>query len=222
MTAPATARQVLPDGETLAWSGLVVTTEFLLVVTYVLLLDVSVRDPVLLAVPFVWMNVALWAVVRTRPADASARTRRRAGLLAAGYFLVLAYFGGLVGPSTAPVSSLSVSLTSLPPGWSPALLYNGVVSLAVVPYKLVGYATLAYLVYVTALDASGALVGGVVGIFSCVSCTFPVLAGVLTGLAGSGSALAAAAAGGGYVLSTAVFVLTVGLLYWRPTVGRRS
>jgi hypothetical protein len=45
---------------------------------------------------------------------------------------------------------------------------------------------------------------------------------VVTGLAGGGSALAVAATGGGYLLSTAVFVLTVGLLYWRPTAGLGS
>jgi hypothetical protein len=218
----AAARRQLPGGETLAWIGLLLTTEFLLVVGYVLLLDVQVRDPALFVVPFVWIDVAVLAVAGTDLPAAGRQTRRIAGLLAASYFLVLAYVGGLLGPGTATVSTLSLSLTSLPPGWSPALLYNGVVNLVILPYKVAGYAALAYLVYATALDASGALVGGLLGVLSCVSCTFPVLAGVVTGLAGGGSALAAAATGSGYLLSTAVFVLTVALLYWRPTAGLGS
>jgi hypothetical protein len=215
----AAPRRWLPGGEALAWLGLLVTTELLLVVGYVLLLGVQVRDPALFVVPFVWIDVAILAVVGTDLPAAGTRTRRVAGLLAAGYFLLLAYVGGLLGPGTAPVSTLSLSLTSLPPGWSPALLYNGAVNLVVLPYKVAGYAALAYLVYATALDASGALVGGLFGVLSCVSCSFPVLAGVLTGLTGSTSALAAAATGNGYLLSTAVFVVTVALLYWRPTAG---
>jgi hypothetical protein len=218
----AAARRRLPGGETLAWMGLLVTTELLLVVGYVLLLDVQVRDPALFVVPFVWIDAAILAVVGTDLPATGRRTRRIAGAVAVAYFLLLAYVGGLVGAPSGPVSTLSLSLTSLPPGWSPALRYNGVVSLVVLPYKAVGYAALAYLVYATVLDASGAVLGGVVGVLSCVSCTFPVLAGLLTGLAGGGSALAAAATGSGYLLSTVAFVVTVALLYWRPAAGLGS
>jgi len=219
MTATRSPRRFLPDGETLAWGGLLVTTEFLLVIGYLLVLDVTVRDWRLYAVPFVWINVAVWALARTSPPAASPRKRRIAAAVAVGYGLVLSYFGGLIGPSTAPVASLSVSVTSLPPGWSPALLYNGsLLSVALLPYKLIGFAALAYLVYATALDASSALLGGVLGVFSCVSCTFPVLAGLVTGVAGS-TALAGAVTGYSYLLSTVAFVATAVVLAWRPTVG---
>lgn len=209
-----------PDGETLAWLGLVLTTEFLLVVGYIVAFDVLIRDWTLFVVPFVWLNVAGWAVYHTTPARASARKRRVAAVIAGGYFLLLAYFGGVVALGNAShTGALSVSLFNLPPGWSPSIIYTGqLLHLVVLPYKVLGYVALAYLVYATALDAAGALVGGVVGVFSCVSCSFPLIAGVLTGIVGGGSALATATAQSSYLISTVVFVVTVGLLYWQPSI----
>lgn len=90
---------------------------------------------------------------------------------------------------------------------------------ALLPFKLVGYLALAYLVYVTVLDATGGVLGGVLGLFSCVSCTLPVIAGVLSGFVGGAGAVATAAYAQSYALSTAVFVLTIALLVWRPTVA---
>lgn len=211
--------RVRPDGETLAWIGLVLTSEFLLVAGYVLLLDVAVRDWTLFVIPFVWINVGGWAILRTRPAPSPARKRRVAAAIAGGYFLLLAYFGGLVALDSTGVSALSINVLGIPPGWSPAIIYAGnPIHVVLLPYKVVGYVALAYLVYATVLDAASALVGGVVGIFSCVSCSFPIVAGVATGVAGGGGALAAATAEWTYLISTAVFVVTVGLLYWRPSL----
>jgi cytochrome c biogenesis protein CcdA len=84
----------------------------------------------------------------------------------------------------------------------------------------VGYAALAVLVYATALDVAGSAIGGVLGLFSCVSCTWPVLASLVGGVAGGSSAVASAALSGSYGLSTVIFVVTVGLLYWRPFGGK--
>jgi len=53
------------------------------------------------------------------------------------------------------------------------------------------------------------------GLLSCVSCTWPVLASLVGGVAG-GTGLAAAVTTQSYGLSTVVFCVTVGLLYWRP------
>jgi uncharacterized membrane protein YjjP (DUF1212 family) len=87
------------------------------------------------------------------------------------------------------------------------------------PARVVGYLALAYLVYGTVVDASSAGIAGLLGLLSCVSCTWPVIASVVAAVAGGGSALAATALGVSYDLSTLVFLVTVGLLYWRP-VGR--
>lgn len=214
-----TLAQFRPSRETVAWGALIVIAELLLVIAYLFGrgASITITRPAMLVLPFVWINLGLWAVLRTHPVPSSRRNHAIAGAIGAGYFLVLAYVGGLVSGPVGPSTGFEASVASVPPGWGPILFYNGgLLDVTVMPYKVVGYVALAYLVYATALEAANALVGGLVGLFTCVSCTFPVIASVLTGVAGSGTALAGLAYSNVYLLSTGVFVLTVGLLYWRP------
>ena len=209
-----------PDRRTALYWAMVVNAEFLVVAGYyTLAVDVTLRDPLLAVVPFVWLNLAGWAVMHTDVPAAPARKKAIAAAVAAGYFGLLAVFGGVLnGPGGVTTSYLNV--LQLPPGWNPAFFYSGsLFSLVVLPYKLVGFVVLSYLVYVTALDAASALVGGVVGLLSCVSCTFPVLAGLASGLVGGGSAVAGFTYANSYLLSTVVFGATVVLLTWRPGFG---
>ena len=209
-----------PARRTALYWAMVVNAEFLIVAGYyTLAVDVTLRDPLFAAIPFVWLNLAGWAVMQTDIPAASARKRAVAAAVAVGYFGLLVVFGGILnGPSGVTTSYLNV--LQLPPGWNPAFFYSGsLFSLVVLPYKLVGFVALSYLVYVTALDAASALVGGVVGLLSCVSCTFPVLAGLASGLAGGGSAIAGFTYANSYLLSTVVFGVTVVLLTWRPGFG---
>ena len=210
-----------PDRRTAVYWAMVINAEFLILVGYyTLATDVTLRDPLFAVIPFVWINLAGWAVMHTEVPAAPSRKKATAAAVAVGYFGLLAVFGGIVnGPSGVTSSYLNV--LQLPPGWNPAFFYSGsLFSLVVLPYKLVGFAALSYLVYVTALDAASALAGGVLGLFSCVSCTFPVLAGLVSGLAGGGSAIAGFTYANSYLLSTAVFGVTVVLLTWRPSLVR--
>jgi hypothetical protein len=110
---------------------------------------------------------------------------------------------------------------TVPPGWGPAVTYAGSgLTLTLVPFRVVGYLALAYLVYATVLDAARSAVTGALGLLSCVSCSWPVLASLASGVAGSGSGIAAAVTTGSYGLSTLVFVVTVTLLVWRPFGSR--
>lgn len=172
-------------------------------------------------VPPVWFAVGAWALVRTTPVPASRRARLAAGTIAGLYFLVLGVAGGLFGPAGGPTTGLTVQVVELPPGWNPALLYGGAsLRLSLVPFTTFGYLVLSYLVYATALEAKGVVAGGLLGVFSCVSCTLPVVASLVGGLAGGGAALAAAAYSQTYVLGTLVFVVTVLLLTFRPGMAR--
>jgi len=216
-----------PRRETLLWGSLLVTLELGVLATYSLLGSsslVSLAGVRFWLYPFVWINVGLWAVVRTLPAGTGASEHQRllAGALATGYVGVLAYTGGLVGAGMAEGAGVvRVVWTTIPPGWGPAVTYAGdLATLTLVPYKIVGYLALAYLVYATMLDAARSAVTGVLGLLSCVSCSWPVLASLATGVAGGGSGIAAAVSTGSYGLSTLVFVATVGLLYWRPFGSR--
>jgi hypothetical protein len=218
---PLSLDRLRPRRETLLWGALVVNAEVILLLLYATLGDsalLSVEGLRLWIYPFVWINVGLWAVLRTTPAPAPPRRRRLVALLAVGYFAVLSYAGGMVGVGhTHGPDTARVVWQTIPPGWSPAVLVNASgVSLTLITYKVVGYAALAYLVYATILDAAGSAVSGVLGLLSCVSCSWPVLASLATGVFGSGTALASAVYGLSYDISTVVFVLTVALLYWRP------
>jgi hypothetical protein len=192
-------------------------------VTYALFSPAQMR-PIRYAVyGLLWVFVGIAAFAVTRVSPASASTRRRAALVAVGYFAVLAYAGGLVIPAGGGVGDVGFRIAYLPPGWGPALLYQGnVVNLVLMPARVVGYLALSYLVYATVVDAAQAAVSGVVGLLSCVSCTWPVLGSVLTGVFGAGSALAGVATAYSYDISTAVFLVTVALLAWRPTLGGRD
>ncbi len=208
----------------LAWAALL-NAELLLVVLYLIWTGVTPTRPAYYVYPFVWINAGLWALWTVDRPTGTGRRRLLAGAIAAGYFLVLAYFGGLFAVGVGGYESgLNVVLDSFPPGWSPAVLYGGsTLTLVFLPFKVFGYLTLAYLVYATVLDATGGAAAGVLGLFSCVSCTLPLIAGVLSGFVGGSAALVSAAYGQSYGLSTVVFVVTVVLLVWRPTtadVGR--
>ncbi|MFD1587562.1 hypothetical protein ACFR9U_11245 [Halorientalis brevis] len=213
------ATRLRPETETIVWGAIVVNFEILLLFLYATVSESQLTG--LTAVrywlyPFVWINVGIWAIVRTRPTPTSTRHRRIGLALAVGYFGVLAYVGGLIaGPIPSP-TGFSVQM-GLPPGWGPAVFYSSShFTITILPYKAIGYAALAYLVYATVLDAAGSAVTGLLGLLSCVSCTWPVLATIITGVFGSGTAIASAVYTQSYGLSTVVFVATVGLLYWRP------
>jgi len=216
----------VPRRETITYGTFLVVAELLLLAMY---FDTTGITPTgarteNFLLPFVWINVALWGVWRARVPDAPTRKRALAAAVAVGYFLVLGYAGALyaVGP-TQFTTGVDVRFWTLPPGWSPAVLYTGEwLTFALIPFRVVGYAALAYLVYGVVLDATsgaGGAMAGILSLFSCVSCTLPVLAGVVSGFVGGGGVLVAATNGLTYGASTVVFVISVALLVWRPTAA---
>jgi hypothetical protein len=217
MTATAAVRRFRPSRTDLLYGGLLVNTNVVFVLLYALV-QPGVVDPLRYTFyGLLWIDVGLLAVAKTRIAPADDGIRTRAALLAAGYLVALAVAGGLVAGGQPDPTGFRVAW--LPPGWGPTFVYSGdLLTLVLMPSRVVGYAALAYLLYATVLDAAGAAVSGVLGLLSCVSCSWPILASVATGVFGSGSALAAAAISASYDVSTAVFLVTVALLYWRPLV----
>jgi len=201
----------------------VLVAEAVAILVYANRPDVYVTNPWSMVYPIVWIDVSLFVVWRVgfeRGVDAPVRRRWIAGALAVVYFVVLAHFGGLFG-WFGQGNGLTVDF-QLPPGASPSVLYSGSpLVLVLQPYKVLGYATLTYLVYRTVLSTAGSAISGVIGLFSCVSCSWPLIAVVASALFGGGSAVAAAALTHDYLLSTAIFLSSVGLLYWRPTIGSR-
>ena len=208
------------DRRALVYTAAVANTFLIVLLVYALVADR--RPTAYWAFPVVWVTVGAWALLWTSRPPAATRTRLLAGTLAGAYLLVLAVAGGVVGPGGPPTTGLSIELTQLPPGWGPTLLYGGeTVRVALVPFTAFGYAVLSYLVYLTAIDARSVLAGGVIGLFSCVSCTLPVIASILSGFVGGGAVLAAAASTTTYAAGTAVFVVTVVLMTVQPGIPGR-
>nr|WP_272931380.1 ABC transporter ATP-binding protein [Halobacterium noricense] len=204
-----------PTRKALLYAALLLNGELALVLFYFAVSSSVPTDPVVLAYPFVWINASIWAVSRVSLPDASQKQRMLALGVALAYFLLLGGVGGLYMFHGA---GLGARISWLSPGWGPAFVYSGAsLTVSLLPFKVIGYATLAYLVAATVLDAARTGAAGLLGLFACVSCTWPVAATVLTGAFGSASALAAAAQSQPYALSTVVFVSSVLLLVWRPT-----
>lgn len=202
--------------------ALVLGAEALLLVGYFGLTTATVTRPRYALYPFVWINAGLLAVSRTPVPDASTRHRALGGAVAAAYFLALVAIAGLVGfTEGSEAFGLRVSMAS--PGWGPILSYLGpVVHVTVIPYRVLGYLALTYLVYATVLETARSALSGVLGFASCISCSFSVLMSLVAGIAGGSSAVAAALYSLSIDISTAVFLLAVAVLYWRPELpGRR-
>lgn len=218
LTHGSRIRHLTPDRPAVLGFLLLVGFELLLAGTYVAVREARITNPLLLIYPFIWIDVSLLAVITTNPDPENTRQRLVALGIGTGYFLVLGYLGGLYGPGNGMVP-LHIDW-SLPPGYSPALLYDGsFLRVVLEPYKVTGYVALAYLVYTTVVDATRAAVSGVVGLFSCISCSWPILGTVATSLFGSGSAVATFALRQSYGLSTLVFLSAVAALSYRPQLS---
>jgi hypothetical protein len=207
----------VPPDRRLYWA-LFLNSQLLVGALYVALTAASVASLRLVGYAALWINGGVWVVANSRPdlTAVSTRTRRRALLVAAGYFAALAVAGGLVGVGSEVASGLRIA--PLPPGYGPALIYaSDAVTINLQPNYLVGYAALAYLVYVTVIDAAGSAAAGLLGLFSCVSCSWPIIVSLVSG----GSSVVASALQVSYGLSTLVFLLTAGLLYFRPAIFAR-
>lgn len=205
-------KQLLPDGRSLFVWAAILNTELLLVFGYLTFAREPATDWVLLAVPFVWLNVAALVFRYVRPPQIDGRRWLVGIAIAIGYGLLLGWVGGVIGLG-GQGTGLRVALAA-PPGFSPTIIYSGSpLAVVVMPWKVAGYLALTYLVYVTVLDTSGGALSGVLGLFSCVSCTLPIIASLVGGFAGASATLYQAALYQSYGLSTVIFVASVGLLY---------
>lgn len=206
----------VPTGRRLYW-GLFINSQLLALAVYVLLTPASLSSFRLIGYGLIWLNVSAWVIVNSRPDPSSTVARRRARLVAGGYFGLLLFAGGVVGAGIGDAAT-GFRIAWLPFGFGPAALYSGaVVTINLIPIYLLGYGALASLVYDTVIEASGSAAAGLLGLFSCVSCSWPIIVSLASAVTGGSSILVASALQVSYGPSTAVFVLTAALLYWRPT-----
>jgi hypothetical protein len=159
-------------------------------------------------VPIVWITFAVWLVAHLKERGLPTESGLFAPAVGAGYFLVLASLGGILGLGA---ESISLAVQPATPGWGPVVLGSAApVQVVLVPFKVAGYLALSYGVYRAVAAASRGAVAGVLGLFACISCTLPVIAAVGSVL--TGATLAFQPGSLTYDLATGVFVLTVVLL----------
>ncbi|UWG48237.1 putative membrane protein [Halanaeroarchaeum sp. HSR-CO] len=205
------------DGETVATWTLVVFTEFLLVAGFLAVSSTSVDQLRYVVYPFVWINTGLLAVSAIETTPQNWRHRAVGMTVAVGYYLVLMYAAGNLGGTPAGTDwSLRVSM--LMPGWGPSIVAAGpTLRVSMVPFEVIGYAALSYLLYANVLRISRGLLAGALGLVTCVGCTVPILAPLIGLLGGPASGLTSTAYQYSYDVGTLLFVLTVGILYASAT-----
>ncbi len=175
-----------------------------MVIGYGLAVDPVVHSAEQVLYPLLWL-VASAIALRYLVAPQLGSLSLRSAAAGVSYALVLLSIAGLVGPASGH-QGLSVHLGI--PGWGPAVFYTGpLLSVSIIPFLTVGYLTLGLLVAVTidrSWKASGA---GLLGVFACVGCSAPLLAGV-AGSVGAGS-LSATLSQAQYPIATAAFLLSI-------------
>jgi hypothetical protein len=212
-------RLLVAETRAIRWWLAAVAVELAVVTAYLETTpNVVVTEPRYVVYPFVWINVGVWAVVRTKTSSVARRQWLVATAVAGGYLLLLLVAGGTLQLGVAgPLAGGAVaSIHWNVPGLGPIVVYGTPrVRLSIIPFKVVGYVAMTYLVYARLLDATRAVLSGALGLFSCVGCTFSLLLPVLGATTLFGSTLTGLA----WDLSTLVFLLTVATLYWADEVG---
>ena len=223
VTRPLSATGVPSRRLAVALAGLL-GVEALLLLAWLWVSPGGVTAPRYLLYPFVWIDASLLAVAlvvgdaRNRQDSAGSRPAVLPVLVGLGYAVLLLWAGGLVGRGGA---SGTLTLLTAPPGWGPILLYDGTVRLAVVPFKLVGYLVLAWLVALVVAAAGRPLVSGALGLVTCVGCTGPLVLALVAALGGGSVTAYAAVSDLSYDLSTLVFLVSLAGVTWSVLRSRR-
>jgi len=217
---PGTSVAALARRRDLRILAVVVAVELALVAFYFAVIPAVATRPRYVLYPFAWINAGLWAVIRVDTPRASPGQRAGATVIAALYFLLLAWIAGLIGIAVnVPEFTIGVTIGQGSPGWERVTVLAPPVYAVFIPYRVLGYVALSYLVYATVLDTARSALAGAIGVVSCLSCTFPIVVSLVAGITGGTAGLTGAIYDSSVDISTAVYLLAVGLLYWRPGIG---
>lgn len=189
--------------------------EVVAIIAWFTLSDWSVIRPASVAHPLVWINIAVFALLHVDVPRAELRWRILAGGLGGIYLTGLLWTAGVITPMTGP---LDIRFLWLPPGWGPGLTVSTPIgSGTLFPYQVIGFFTLAFLLYSGLLTAFRSSMGALLGFAACIGCTVPPVTGVLVGFVGGTVPLAFGGTGQPAAVGTAIFAMSVALLLWRPT-----
>jgi hypothetical protein len=221
MNLDAYGRRWSPKRRTMGvWIAVLAIEAYLLVAYFALTPATPSGGLRYLLYPFVWINAGLW-VLRAVSPDPRARTHRVIGLAVAGaYLFVLLYLPGTIGFGAAG-RPIDLRVAMYAPGWGPLVAFSSPwLRLYLVPFQVIGYASLAYLVYANVLVLTRSVLSGVLGLVTCIGCTAPALAALLGLIGGPTASLTTTAYAWSYDIGTAIFLFTIGLLTWSYRRGR--
>lgn len=163
--------------------------------------------------PLVWMTVAVWAMFAVDLKSESRLRKVLSSMIGVVYFLGLLWISGNLGLGI-PGSEFALRTEMYSPGWGPLVVVTGPwLRLFLVPFEVIGYAGLSYLLIGNVLELSRGTISGALGLVTCVGCTVPVLVPLVGLLGGPATSLTTTAYAYSYDLGTLLFVLTMVLLY---------
>ncbi len=193
----------------------IVFIELVIVWIYFLLSSSQPTDLRYLAYPFIWINTSVWVVYKTEHISSENKYITVLVLfISIFYFLVLLYIPGLIGFSTQK-STEGLYLSIVTPGWGPIISYTGnLIQFTIIPFQVIGYLSISYLIYISLLNTTkSSIVGGLLGLFTCVGCVTPIFASLLGFLGGGLTSLTTSAYSFSYDIGTIIFLITIWLLY---------
>lgn len=208
---------------TITWFNLLLAVQLFAGLTYAVLVDVAIQNFRYYLIPFIWITIGIMAVWHTEPVKRNTKHMALGAILAASYFLLILYLSGMIGPTTAAIEA-ATGFTPISVEWQhslrwgPILIYSGRwLAATIIPYQIIGYLALTYLIYAAILDLSRSATAGIIGLAPCPGCAAPVLTSLLAGAAGTSSAFVVLIEYT-YEIATVLFVGGVGLLNWQPTL----
>ena len=200
----------------------IIFLELIFSLIYVLYSGAIITDPLILLYPFIWINSSIFVLLRIKPTKVKLSKRIPAFLFGFMYFLLLAYlssildFGHIFHGHTASdhAFGLRIAFSSMPPGWAPSFFYSGLlVSFYILFFEFFGYLSLSYLFYRSMLNFNRFTFSGMIGLFSCIRCTWPLIGAYLSSISGSTLPLFLSAHQS-YGFSTLIFTTVILLLFW--------
>jgi hypothetical protein len=217
------SRNYRPQLWTLVVVNALLGIQLLLAALYGAFFGTSLLSLHVFLIPFVWTTVSVVTVWHTDSVSRGWRPTAVAGAAAVGYLTLFLWLSGTVGFTPSQVEPITGEFgfgievgRSL--GWGPVIYYSGEwVGARIIPYQLIGYGALSYLVYATILDATRSASAGTLGLILCPGCAAAALVPLFGGIAGLSAALSFFIQYS-YEIATLMFVAAMGWLHYQPSI----
>ncbi len=208
---------------TLAAINALVAVQVLAAVLYGLVFGTSLLSLHVFLLPFVWITVSVVTIWYTDPVSRGWKPTAFAGAVAVGYLSLFLWLSGTIGFTPSQLEPVTGSLgfgvdAGRSFGWGPIIYYSGEwIGARLIPYQLIGYVSLSYMVYLAVLDVTRSAGAGTIGLILCPGCAAAAFVPAFGGIAGVSAALTIFLQFS-YEIATVMFVVAMGWLYYQPSI----